>query len=966
MDLLYSQESHRIDALSNTSHIITTDIVDYSNYEIVCSGAVSTNSGYIVNDIKFLKVGMPISINGFINSENNGSRIVEDITRRANNEFYIHSNSGTITENNESGIISANLFSEANWNFNIIVEQKIQASNKALNDYFGHSISTNNNKTIVGTYGKDTQTGAAYIFANNTEVQEIQASDGSTFDQFGWSVAIKNNIIVVGADKNDSNKGAIYIFNYNGSWTETQKIIASDDTYNSSFGYSVAIDDVIVVGANGDDESGSNAGAAYIFNYNGNEWIETQKIVSNDIEASDNFGESVAISNDIIVVGAYNEGENIEGAAYIFRLSGEVWVQEQKLQSSSMGNSYYFGNAVDIDNDIIIVGSYSDGGFSAGAVYIFRLSGEVWIEEQKLESSDIAPSDNFGWSVAIEDDIIIVGAKNETSLTGAAYMFRYNGSTWIEEQKIVATDKETNDLFGQSVSIHNDFLAIGAHQESTGFYRAGSAYFYNAISEDALPQNYPVKYNTDLNKWALYKGTKPQAYIFNNVDKNAVIFNGSIPIQFYDKDNLRYLEAGDNYYSVGGDTIAMSKYLVGTQVDENNFILKNQLIKNKCNLSVSSGGIIGKIQGSDIDGNDYFGYSVAIDNGIIIVGAFGESEGGSNAGAAYIYKYNGSSWTGEQKLLSSDIGISDRFGKSVAIENDIIVVGAYGEDTDTGAAYVFRLSGEIWAEEQKLTASNKKESDFFGWASAIDNEVIVVSARNEGINSSGSAYIFRYDGTWTEEQIIQSSDIEANDRFGCSIAIEEDVIAISSESEDTGGNDVGAVYIFRYNGAEWIEEQKIQASDKEANDYFGKDVGISNNVIVVGAYLEDTGEDGAGAAYVFRYNGTEWIEEQKLQASYVEGTAYFGVRVAIDNDIIMVGASGEDTKGSNAGAVYIFKYNGSSWVEVQKIYSNDIGDADWFGESMDMNNDMAIIGATGESEGGGNNAGAAYIYQLNN
>jgi len=388
-----------------------------------------------------------------------------------------------------------------------------------------------------------------------------------------------------------------------------------------------------------------------------------------------------------------------------------------------------------------------------------------------------------------------------------------------------------------------------------------------------------------------------------------------------------------------------------------------------------------KIQASDKQADDFFGFSVSIsgDGNTAIVGAQGEDTGGSSAGSAYIFTRSGGVWTQQQKLLSSDIQGGDYFGYSVSISSDgnTAIVGAYLEDTggtSAGAAYIFTRSGGIWTQQQKLLSSDIQGSDYFGFSVSIsgDGNTAIVGAYLEdtGALNAGAAYIFtRSGGVWSQQQKIQASDKQADDRFGYSVSISGDgnTAIVGSRYEDTGATDAGASYIFTRSGGIWTEQQKIIASDAEAGDWFGFSVSISGdgNTAIVGAYGEDTGGTYAGAAYIFTRSGGVWTQQQKIQASDQQGDDYFGYSVSIsgDGNTAIVSALYEDTGSTNAGAAYIFTRSGGVWTEQQKIQSSDIQANDFFGYSVSISSDgnTAIVGAHNEDTGG-TDAGAAYIF----
>ncbi|MHC1774362.1 MAG: T9SS type A sorting domain-containing protein [Lentimicrobium sp.] len=417
-----------------------------------------------------------------------------------------------------------------------------------------------------------------------------------------------------------------------------------------------------------------------------------------------------------------------------------------------------------------------------------------------------------------------------------------------------------------------------------------------------------------------------------------------------------------------------------------------------------------KTVASDRGTDDYFGYSVAISGDYAIVGAYEEDEdatGGNthtNAGSAYIFKNNEGTWSQLQKIVASDRGADDYFGYSVAISGDYAIVGAFKEDddntggnnlTDAGSVYIFKNNAGTWSEVQKIVATDRGFLDYFGNSVAISGDYAIIGASAEdddatgenALTDAGSAYLIKNNaGTWSQVQKIVASGRGAFYGFGYSVAISGDYATVGAyqDAEDaTGGNtlyDAGSAYIFENNAGTWTEAQKIVAADRGAYDYFGASVAISGDYTVVGAYAEDDDVTGgnilseAGSAYIFKNNAGTWSQVQKVVASDRGIEDYFGVSVSISEDYAIVGAFKEDDDnagGNNltdAGSAYIFKNNAGTWSEVQKMVASDRGIDDQFGVSVAISGDYAVAGAFQEDEdaSGGNTitrAGSAYIFR---
>jgi len=395
-----------------------------------------------------------------------------------------------------------------------------------------------------------------------------------------------------------------------------------------------------------------------------------------------------------------------------------------------------------------------------------------------------------------------------------------------------------------------------------------------------------------------------------------------------------------------------------------------------------------KLIASDNQLGDEFGHALDINSSgnTIIVGAHQEDTGGTGAGSSYIFTKNSSDiWSERQKIQASDKQSGDIFGYSVAIDGlgNTTVIGAHRENTggsNAGAAYVFtKNSSDIWSEKQKLLSSDIQAYDFFGYSVAVNSEgnTAVIGANHEdtGGVDAGAAYIFTKNSSdiWSQRQKIQASDKQASDFFGDSVAINSagTLAIIGAASEDTGGTDAGAVYVFTKNSSDiWSERQKLLSSDLQAGDQFGisLDINAAGNIAIIGASYEDTGATSAGSSYIFTKNASDiWNESQKIQASDILAQSHFGSSVSINDigDMVVIGAFDKDQISTlNAGAVYIFTKNSSDvWNQYQKLQASDFSTNNYFGIDVCIDSVGANIlaGANGNSS----DAGAAYFFKSN-
>lgn len=262
---------------------------------------------------------------------------------------------------------------------------------------------------------------------------------------------------------------------------------------------------------------------------------------------------------------------------------------------------------------------------------------------------------------------------------------------------------------------------------------------------------------------------------------------------------------------------------------------------------------------SDAAADDLFGYSVDVSGNVAVVGAVGDDDSAPSAGSAYVFEASGGSWTEVAKLTAGDSEDGDNFGNAVAVDGTVVLIGAPQDDdlgTDSGSAYVFEKTNGAWTQVAKLTADDGAAGDRFGnfRSLAVDGNIAVIGAfADDDVGAeSGSAFVFeRANGSWTQVAKLHADDVGAGDRFGSAVDLDGSAAVVTSTGSTANGEGSGTAYLFD-GTAEWSQVAKIRPSDWEVSDYFGIDVAISGDVLVVGSmWDDDNGFDAAGAAYVF-------------------------------------------------------------------------------------------------------------------
>jgi len=299
------------------------------------------------------------------------------------------------------------------------------------------------------------------------ETQKLIAPDPDAGDRFGTAVSVSGNLAIVGSKYDDVGTGAFIgsasIYAFDGtSWNFQAKLSASDGVGFGYFGSAVAISgNMVLVGAPSDSTVGMGSGAVYVFIFDGTAWNQQAKIVDPNEAGGSQFGFSLALSGNTALIGAWND--NNKGAAYIFTFDGTAWSEQAKLTASDGELSDLFGWSVSLSENRALVGAYENDSFT-GAAYVFSFDGSTWSQEAKLTGLDVRVGDRFGWAVSISGDVALVGAPDRGHARGAAYIFGFDGATWTQQTKLTIPGATPADSFGSSVVLSDRVALIGAHR----------------------------------------------------------------------------------------------------------------------------------------------------------------------------------------------------------------------------------------------------------------------------------------------------------------------------------------------------------------------------------------------------------------------------------------------------------------------------------------------------------------------
>jgi hypothetical protein len=318
-----------------------------------------------------------------------------------------------------------------------------------------------------------------------------------------------------------------------------------------------------------------------------------------------------------------------------------------------------------------------------------------------------------------------------------------------------------------------------------------------------------------------------------------------------------------------------------------------------------------KLMAKDARPNDYFGIAVAIAGDRILVGAAEGGNGNSHTGAVYVYERVNKVWSLVQKLVPSSGSTSDYFGYSLALEGNIAIIGAPQADAvayDSGAAYAFEYDGTQFNQTAVLSPPTGGVYGFFGGSVALFGTTTLIGQWDDGTGADrGSVFTYRQNaGSWVNQQELKASDAANGDTFGFSVALYNNKAFVGAPFRDGSCVNSGAVYVYgRYNDT-WCEEQIIVPEDKNASQAFGSSVAIYGDMAAIGSYWDDDNGDYSGSAYAYRDIEKVWTQQFKyLPTDGVVGQL-FGISASMDQDRVIIGANGDDDNGIDSGAAYQF------------------------------------------------------------
>jgi uncharacterized repeat protein (TIGR01451 family) len=744
------------------------------------------------------------------------------------------------------------------------------------------------------------------VLTQSAKLGGLADAQGDLNDQFGSAVAIDGDTAVVGVPGKDTSGAeagaALVFFRVGGAWTLQATLVPTSPADGLGFGSSVAISgNTVVVGASGNYIT---TGKAFVFLRSGQTWSAQAVLTGLDSVAFDSFGSEVAVSGDTAVVSAPVAATGFgfrSGAAYVFLRTGSSWSQQQKLLPADLAAEDRFGASVALDGDTVILGASDDDtgvGIDAGSAYVFTRAGGAWSQQQKLLSPTAAAYDYFGTAVALSADVAVVGAPGvdggSSYDTGIAFVYERSGGAWSQTATLAPPSPGSGARYGTAVGVAAGVAVLG----SGGYYSsAEGVYVFRAGGgtwgvEAALPNAGPAP---------LYFGTA------------VGVWGGSV---------LVGAPGADQTGAAFVYTFTSGAWAEEARLDDT-----------------------GTTRG------DAFGTAVAVDGDTMAVGSpTDDTLSARGSGSVTVFARTGGVWSFQQKLLPEP-GDTRRFGRSLDLEGDLLVVGAATQSYYGGAAYVFRKGGS-WGLEQKLDSASDGD---FGAGVTISGGTVLVGEPNaqiDGVYGAGaaSAYI-RLGGAWVVQQRLRAPTALAYGSFGRSLALAGDVGVIGAPGFSS------RAYVMRRSGGVWSFSQELLPT--QTGESFGSAIALHGSDLVVGSPGSNF-PFASGSVYAFLENGGAFGLAQRLACPSTTAYLRCGAAVALSSDTLLAGAP-IDQYSSVMGSAAVYSRNGGQWTLRQQILPSDATPPLSFGAGVALAGTEVVVGAP-YADGAAHESGAVYVF----
>ncbi len=749
---------------------------------------------------------------------------------------------------------------------------------------------------------------------------------------------------------------------------QRQKLVAEGQPPFGQFGTAIAMDgDMAVIGARYEARGTIPLGAAYVFEFDGTRWTQTARLVQEDSTSIRRFGASVALQGDVIAIGAPNSDIFAPGpgTVFVYRRVEDQWQLEQRLAPGSGGSGV--GSALNLSGDRLAV-----NGPSSRSIWLYRHTGSAWVFEQRLAVPPVAEGNsNFG-ARSMEGSVLaatgIVRDDRSRFVEASVLVFRRHEGHWTLEQTLPSpTDVDIE--FGEPILIHDGRILFATSLQQVLVYEQTSdqGWMQTSVLEvDGLGQSMAhadgtLAFATTGESVTSCKNGSVSLYQDHGAGWtciNRLVAAGVCPRAQFG----RAIHAGEVLATNG------RQMLVGAIWDRTDSVTTGAVyafdVKPRtadCNdngvddaCEIASGAdrdcdANGQLDSCDLASGAAFDrnhngaldvcdppelvvprelaslsqestvYDVAFQGNLAVVGAPFAQPSDDVSGAAFVYRRIRGQWRLDATLTGDPEQLRDRFGYAVAVQGSTLFVGApraVADDGTFGAVHVYRRMGGRWREIERLRMPATRLAEEFGVSLDVFGDTLAVGSPGSraGGGIPGSVYLFRRAGMgWRLETALKARESSRNSFFGVSVAIEGYQLLVGDHeyfaSEWRYGGP-GSVVTFQRKDGTWVEGATLRSTNGSSRELFGASVDISSGVAVVGVPVRTGRACQEGAAHVYAFIDGHWVERTVLAPfDHIESSG-FGTAVAIDHDVIAVGAWGRSwsgAEGESFGGTYFFE-----------------------------------------------------------
>ena len=861
---------------------------------------------------------------------------------------------------------------------NPVYASKLVASDATAYDEFGTSVAINNDYIVVGAPQQDTDRkniGSAYVYKKDTvsrgfiQIAQLQENSKVVNSYFGYRVAINDKYIVVGAYGDNK----VYVYeNISDSYKLVKTLSGS-----GNFGYSLALDDeLLLVGA---PENGTSLNGA-VFGYDmANNFSKSIDLSTISLDG-ESFGYDISIGDEYVVVSALNANQfpktNV-GAVYLFKKENSSLTYVNKIFANDSSSEDNFGNSIDIDDDLILIGAFNkdhnaSNAKNSGAAYLVRIIDNITtsttLPQSKIEPSDLKESYNFGYRVNINTHMVSISTINSSNGAiadvGTVYQYivtpSFNSTIEYTYDNNVSlfNDIESKMNFGSSLDVSNEYRVIGSPKKDANNSIDSGAVYIQALAPDDRP--YWVNYNKEI-----YYSESLVREIFSSF-ANTFSWTGDTSISFT-RLNITSIAPSPSRFS---GVVNANRFGVGTSTYQVSFIRKD--------ISRLNGSLVEA--SPNLSPNDNFGNSIAVSGNNVIIGSK-SYDTNSIQDLGIVYYYTSSPLTLEGNISIADINDTSvsqdtYFGSSVALSGAFALIGASGADMNGSASSgtVYSIEditsvtpssvSKIGFENFVKTGDTIKEGDNFGNTISVSgivsgkHYIAIGASKRDGENgtgniNSGVIYIFEHsvgDPKLTQIDRLSSVDITQedlleNDEFGFSLDISSDanyLVAGVPYKEINGRSKAGVVYVFRKNSSDDYQQvDRIILSNGKTDDNFGYSVSINDDgsYIAIGSPGSSIGQyQKSGSIFLYKRDASgRYILASKVSSYDRDYGDNLGNSVDFHNNYLAVGAYGKFNKTYRAGAVYLFKIFNDKLYEIYTHKLDQVSQGDEFASNVVLN-----------------------------